>query len=199
VTPPAGRAAETHQTRGLCGDAVRRHELLLLADGAHEAECVHAEAEQPHQRDRQQGGARRERQPRPVAGPTRREHEERQRQSGRDLDPHTGGQRRRTGAHVRARRTGPRGERQRGGQREHQQRVVVRPSHRQQHEHGVQADERRRPVRRLPQSARRPRGQRHRAEAREDRDRLERPQPSCGSERYQCVAQEREQRSVGGM
>ena len=197
MTPPARRPVEPHQARGLSGDAVRRHELLLLPDGAHEAEGVHAEPEQPHECDRQQRSARRERQPRAIAGPRWREHQERQHQAGRDLDAHTGGQRRRAGTHVGARGSGPRGERQRGRQREHRQRVVVRPSHRQQQQHRVQADERRRPTRRLPESARRSGDQRHRPEARDDRDRLECPQPPCRSERHQCVAEEREQRSVG--
>jgi len=126
---------------------VRGHQLLLLADGGHEAEGVYAEAEQPHQRDRQQRGARRERQPHPLAWPGWREHEKRQHQARRDLDADARGQRRGAGAHVGARRSDPRCERQRRRQREHHQRVVVRSRYRQQHQHRIQADERRRPIR----------------------------------------------------
>ncbi len=54
MTPPAGCAAQPEQPRGLGGDAVRGHELLLLADRAEEAERVHAKAEHAEQRQREQ-------------------------------------------------------------------------------------------------------------------------------------------------
>ena len=103
MTPPARRPAEPHQPRGLGGDAVRRHELLLLADGAQEAERMHAEPEQPDERERQQ----RRRTPRApgARAPAARwcEHEERQHAGRRvTLMPDTGGQRRRAAAQVAA-------------------------------------------------------------------------------------------------
>ena len=196
MAPPARRPAEAHQAGRLGGDAVRGDELLLLADGVHEVEGVNAEAEQSHERDRQQRSAGGERQLQALARPPRREHEERQHQAGGDLDADAGGQRRCAGAHLRARRTDARRQRQRCCQGEHHQRVVVRARDREQHQHRVQADKRRRPPRRLPEPARSASDQCHRAEAREHRDHLECPHCSGRAERHQRVAEEREHRPV---
>ena len=54
MAPPARRPAQPDQARRLGGNAVRGHQLLLLADRVEEAERMHAEADQPHDRDRQQ-------------------------------------------------------------------------------------------------------------------------------------------------
>jgi hypothetical protein len=194
VAPPARRTAEPHQAGGLGGDAVGRHQLLLLADRAHEAECVPAEAQQPDQRDGEQRHARAQSNPRALARTARSEHQEWQQQAGRDLDADAGRQRRRAGAPARTR---PGCQRQRRRQRQEQQRVVVRPSDRQHEQHRVQAHERRGPASRVSEPARRPRDQRHRREARDDRDRLERPQPARKSQGDQRVAEQREQRAVG--
>jgi hypothetical protein len=196
VAPPARRPAEPHQAGGLRGDAVRRHQLLLLADRAHEAERVRAEAEQPHQRDRQQSSACPERDPRALASPRWREHEERQHQTRGDLDADAGRQRSCAGAPARIR---SRGQRQCQSQRQQQQRVVVRSADRQHEQHRVQPHKCRGPAPRVSEPTRRPRDQRHRGEAREDRDHLERPQSARKSERDQRVAQKREQRAVGGV
>jgi hypothetical protein len=194
VAPPARRPAEPHQAGGLCGDAVRCHELLLLADRAHEAERVLAEAEQSQQRDRQQSGACAERHPRALASPRWREHEERQQQTCGDLDADAGRQRSCAGAPVRIR---SRGQRQCRGQRQQQQRVVVRSADRQHEQHRVQPHECRGPAPRVSEPTRRPRDQRHRRKAREDCDHLERPQSARKSQGDQCVAEQREQRAVG--
>jgi hypothetical protein len=194
VAPPARRPVEPHQAGGLRGDAVGRHQLLLLADRAHEAERVRAEAEQPHQRERQQSGAGPERHPRTLASPRWREHEERQHQTCRDLDSDARRQRSCAGAPAWVR---ARGQRQRRGQRQEQQRVVVRSANRQHEQHRIQPHECRGPTPRVSEPARRARDQRHRGEARGDRDRLERPQPARKSQWDQRVAQKREQRAVG--
>jgi hypothetical protein len=64
-------------------------------------------------------------------------------------------------------------------------------------QHGVQPDERDRPAPRAAERARGVRDQRDRGEARGDGERLERPQRAADAERHGCVAQQREQRSVG--
>ena len=66
-------------------------------------------------------------------------------------------------------------------------------------QHGVQAHERGRPGGRATQPGARARGQRHRAEAAERGQRLERPQTARDAQRNRCVARQREQRSVGGV
>jgi hypothetical protein len=99
------------------------HELLLLADRAEEAQCVRAEADQPHRRERRQAqpGARGHRQP--LARAPGAEQQEGEQQAGRDLDPDTRDERGSGGAKARAR---PGGECQRAGEHEQDQRVVVR-------------------------------------------------------------------------
>jgi hypothetical protein len=196
VAPPARRPVEPHQAGGLRGDAVRRHQLLLLADRAHEAERVRAEAEQSDQCDRKQSTARAQRHPRALAGPRWREHEERQNETRGDLDADAGRQCSRAGAPAWVR---SRSQRQRRGQRQRQQRVVVRSADRQHEQHRVQPHERRRPAARVSEPTRRARDQRHRGEARDDRDHLERPQSARESQGDQCVAEQREQWTVRGV
>jgi len=200
MAPPARGAAQPHQSRRLGGHAVRGHHLLLLADGAEEAERVRAEADQPHHRDHQQCRPCPEHHPQSLALAGRGEHQEREHEPRGDLHSHARGQRRggRSRAAARAGRRA-RAQRERRGEREQQQRVVVRSAHRQHEQHGVQPDERGRPARRVAETPCRPRDQRHRAEAREDRQRLERPQPAREPERGERVAQQREQRPVGGV
>lgn len=173
-----------------------RDELLLLADGAEEAERVRSEADQPNRRQREQAqpGARRHRDA--LAAVLGGEHEERQHDAGRDLDADPRDQHAGAGAQARA---GPGGERERSGEQEQDQRVVVRPPDRELEQHRVQAHEGRRPAGGMAEDRGGPRDQRHRAEARADRDRLERPQPAGETQRGRRVAGEREERAVGGV
>ena len=157
---------------------------------------MRAEADQPHDRDRQQPAARAERRAHALTRARRGEHEERQHEPGRHLDAHGRRQRARRCARARARARGPR-ERER--ERQQQQRVVVRAADSQHQQHRVQAHERRRPARRASQARGRARDQRDRAEGRNDRQRLERPQAARETERYQRVADQREQRAVRGV
>jgi hypothetical protein len=157
---------------------------------------VRAEADQPDGAEREQaehGGPRHL----PAFAPARRcEHEERQRQAGRDLDADADDECCRRGAKA---RVGPRRQRQGRGEHHHDQRVVVRAADRQYEQHGVQPDERRGPAPRVPQLACGARDQRDGGEAGNDGDRLERPQPAGQAERRGGVAGEREQRPVGGV
>jgi hypothetical protein len=141
---------------------VGRHELLLFADGAEEAESVRAEADQPqrHEREQAEAGARRHSQP--LTPLPRGEHEERQRQTGGDLDRHAGHQRDRGGPEARLR---SRREREGRGEQEQDQRVVVSTADGQHEQNGVQSDEGRGPAARLAQPARRPCDQRDGSEA----------------------------------
>jgi len=188
------------------------HELLLLADRVHEPEPVHAEADHADDRDRRQRQHRVERHLPALAQARGGEHQERERQSRRDLHPHARRQRSdgRTRARPRSlvsaqrsprrlrrrRRALVRAQRKGCGEREQEQRVVVGAAHRQHEQHRVQADERRRPARGAARARGRARDQRHGAEAGEDRDRLERPQPASEPQRRYRVAREREQRTV---
>jgi hypothetical protein len=192
VAPPRRGAAEAEQARRLRGDAVGRHELLLLAEGAEETERVHAEAEHAEQTQREQadsGGERRARAP--AAGA---EHEKRQHDAGAQLDPDPGHERGR--ARARTRRCACR-EGQRGGEREHEQRVVVCPADSQHEQHGVQPHERRSPRGRTAQARGGARGQRDRAEARGGGETLQQPQPAGEPQRCREVAPKREQGTVG--
>ncbi len=193
MAPPARRAAQPHQARRLRGHAVRRHELLLLADSAEEAKRVHAEADHAHERDRQQRRARAERHARPLAHARRGKHQKRQHQPGGDL--HADARRQRARSCARA-LTCAGGERQRERQRQQQQRVVVRSTHRQHQQHRVQAHERHRPAGRVPQSPGGAPDQCDRAEARDHGERLERPQPAGEAQRHERIAEQREQRAV---
>ncbi len=75
----------------------------------------------------------------------------------------------------------------------------MRAAHRQLEQHRVQADEGRRPARGVTEPAGRPGDQRGGAEARDDRDRLEGPQPARESQGRGRVACKREQWAVGGV
>jgi hypothetical protein len=194
MAPPARRPAQPHQARCLGGHAVGRHQLLLLTHRAEEAQRVSAEADQSNGGERRQAkdGAASDAH---ALTPTRgRQHEEGQHDAGCDLDSHAGGQSQRAGAKARV----PTGcERQRGGEQQEHQRVVVGAANGQLKQHRVQAHERHGPARRAAQAAGGPRDERHRAEAREDRERLERPQPASDPQRGGRVTAEREQRAVG--
>jgi hypothetical protein len=165
---------------------------------------VRAEADQPQHRHGHERAGGGERHSHTLARAPRGEHQEGEREAGRDLDAHPGGQRRRGRTRARA-RTGrgthphcSRAQQQRGGERQQQQRVVVRSAHRQHQQHRVQPDERGRPAGGVAEAPGRPRDQRHRAEGRGDGDRLERPQPAGEPQRGDRVAEKREQRAVRG-
>jgi hypothetical protein len=54
MAPPARRTAQAEEARRLSGNAVGRHQLLLLPDRTQEAQRVRPEAQQPHRDDGQQ-------------------------------------------------------------------------------------------------------------------------------------------------
>jgi hypothetical protein len=199
VAPPAGCAAQPDHPRGLGRDAVRGHQLLLLADRAEEAERVHAEADQPHDRHRHQSRAGAQRDAHPFAFGRRGKHQEREHQPGRDLDPHADAKRGRGRAWMEAHPPRPGTQQQRGSEREHHQRVVVRATHGQHQQHRVQADERGCPARGLAQARGRLRDQRDRTEAGGHRQRLQRPQAAGEAQRGGRIAGQREQRAVRGV
>ncbi len=171
-------------------------ELLLLADGAEEAERVAAEADQTDraEHDEPERGAL-ERSP-SIARARRAEQHERQRQPGGHL--HADARHERGRGRAKARLRAGR-ERQRARQREQDQRVVVRAADGEHEQYGIEPDERRSPAPRLPQAPGGAREQRDGAEARQDGERLERPQPTGQPERDEGVAEQREQRAVGGV
>jgi hypothetical protein len=193
VSPPAGCAAQAEQACGLGGHAVDGHQLLLLAHRAEEPQCVRSEADQPQGRERRQAEPGAGRHSQALARAPGGEHKEGQHEPGRDLDPDACDHRARGGAEAWA---APRGERQRGGEQQEDQRVVVRATDGQLEQHGVQAHEGHRPTRRLTEAVGRPRDQRHRSEARGDRQRLERPQPASERQRGGRIAREGEHRAV---
>jgi hypothetical protein len=132
----------------------------------------------------------------PIARARRAEQHERQRQAGRDLHTDAGHERGR--ACAKARRGAGR-QRQGARKREQDQRVVVRTAHGEHEQHGIEPDEGRRPAARLAEAPRGHRDERNGAEAREHGERLERPQPAGEAERHEGVADQREQRPVGGV
>jgi hypothetical protein len=142
VTPPGGGAGEPDQARGLGRDAVRRHELLLLADRIQESERVRSEADQRQRTQRQQAqaGARKDRQ---TIAPRGAENQEGQQQPRSELDAHSRDER--AGGRPEA-WAGSCGERQREGQDEDDQRVVVGAADGQHEQHRVQPDKGRRPA-----------------------------------------------------
>jgi hypothetical protein len=157
---------------------------------------VHAEADQAEREHRRQTGERAGQRTQPLAALACPEHEERQREPGRDLHAGGGGQRGRGRAQPR----GPSaGESQRERHQHDQQGVVVRSSHRQHEQHRVQANERRCARGGVPEVGGRPRAQGDRREAREDGDGLHRPQAAGQAERGRGVAGEREQWAIGGV
>ncbi len=196
MAPPAGGAAQPHQPRRLGWQAVRGHQLLLFADRAEEAEGVDAEPDHAHERDRQQAERRARRHAPALAPARRRKHEEGQRKPGRDLHAHAHRQSAGARAHA-CICTG--GQRQGAGQGQQQQRVVVRPPDGQRQQHRVQAHERGRPACRQPDAVTGARDQGHRADARRDRHRLERPQGAGKPQRGGRIAGKGEQRAVGRM
>jgi hypothetical protein len=82
---------------------VHGDELLLLADGAEEAERVAAEAQQRDGAERDEAGQRRKQHARALARSARSEHEERQRKPGRQLHAHADHERRGGGTKARTR------------------------------------------------------------------------------------------------
>jgi hypothetical protein len=196
VTPPRRRAVEAHQARRLRGNAVGRHELLLLPDRAQEAERVQAEAEHRQQAQREQAEDRGAAGAQPLAPVPRAEDHERQHERGAQLHPDAGDERGHACARTRGR---ARRERERARQRRQQERVVVRAADRQHQQHRVESDERRRRRGRTSQARGGARAQGDGAEARARGDAFEEPQPAGHSHRRAHVAQEREQRPVGGV
>jgi hypothetical protein len=201
MAPPARRAAQPQQSRRLRRHAVRRHELLLLADRAQEAERMHAEAEHADERHHHQRRGRRQRHAQTLARVRRGEHQERQHQTRGDLhaDAHRQRARRCTCSSACSHGDRPPGagaQRQRQGERRQQQRVVVRATDRQHQQHRVQAHERHRPAARVPELPGGACYQRDRGEARDHGERLVCPQPARQSQRHQRVAEQREQRAV---
>jgi hypothetical protein len=194
VAPPARRAMQPHEACCLRGHAVSGHQLLLLADGAEEAECVRAKTDQSEGREQRQAQPSAPRHSQALTRAGRREHEERQCQPGGHLDPYPRDQRRRAAAKA---RIGAGCEHQRGGERQQQERVVVSAADGQLEQHRVQAHEGGGEAGAVALLPGRPRGQRHRADTRSNRDPLQGPQPAGKPEWRDRVAPEREQRAVG--
>jgi hypothetical protein len=157
---------------------------------------VAAEADQRDRAEHDETDRRACERAKPLAARTRTEHEERQRETGRDLDRDAREERRRGAAKARARACAQR-ERRRKGQQD--QRVIVRAADREHEQHRVQPDERRRPTRRVPEPPCCARDKRDRGEARDGGQRLERPQRAGQAERRRRVAEQGEQRAVGGV
>ena len=147
-------------------------ELLLLADSVEKAERVRAEADQPDGSEREQAEHGGTRHLTTFAPPRGCEHEERQHQTGGDLDAHADDERSSGGTKAGA---GPRGESQRRREHHHDQRVVVCPANREHEQHGVEPDERGSPAARLPELAGGARDEGDGDEARDDGERLEGP------------------------
>jgi len=196
MTPPARRTRKAEQARRLGGDAVRGHELLLLAERVEEAERVHAEAEHTERAQREQAEAGRRENPQALPRARRRQHEERQHQSCRQL--HADARRESSGSGAWA-GAHARGDRERDGEREHHERVVVGAADGEHEQHRVEPDERRRPARGVSEALRCAGDEPDRREARGGRETLQRPQSARDTERRRGVAGEREQRAVGGV
>jgi hypothetical protein len=196
MAPPVRRAAEPKQASGLCRHAVGRHQLLLFAHRVEEAQGVRAEADQPQRHEHDQGQAGGRGHLPPFARSWWREQQEGQRQAGGDLDRHARHQR--DGGRPKARLRSS-GERQGAREQHDDQRVVVRATHRQHEQHGVQAHEGGCPAARVTEPAGRPRDQGDGTEARRHGDGLERPQRAGQAQGCCGVAREREQRPVGGV
>jgi hypothetical protein len=172
---------------------VHGDELLLLADGAEEAERVTAEADQRDRPEHDEADRRAGERLQPLARRTRPKHEERQREPGRDLDRDARHERRRRRAKARTRAGA---QQQCRREREQDQRVVVCTADREHKQHRVQPDECCRPARRVPEPSGCSCDQRDGGEARGDSDCLERPQAAGQAERRRRVAEQREQRAV---
>ncbi len=187
---------QSEQARGLGGDAVRRDQLLLLADGVEEAECVHAEAEYADRGDDEQAERRARGDLGALARARRCEDQKRQQQPGGDLHADAGGERECARAEARA---GAGGQRQRRRERQQQQRVIVRAADGEHEQDGVEPDERRGEAGGMPEAGGRAHDQRDRGEARGDGDRLERPQAAGEPEWRGRIACERERRPIRGV
>jgi hypothetical protein len=196
VAPPCRRAAQPYKARRLGGDAVGRHKLLLLADRVEKAQRVAAEAEQRQQRQRSQAQQRAHRRPDALARVRSAKHEEGQHEAAGDLDADAGDQRRRARAQM---RVGARGEREGDGEHQQDQRVVVRAAHREHEQDRVESHERGRRRRGMTETPGRACHKRHRPEARRGGDRFEHPQAARDAERRGRVAEERVERTVGGV
>jgi hypothetical protein len=172
---------------------VHGDQLLLLADGVEKAERVAAESDQRDgsEHDEAQGGSGE--QPRALVPARRREQQERQHQSGRDL--HADAENERSDTRAQARVCAG-CERECRGERQQDRRVVVRAADGEHEQHRVQSDERRRPTGRVPEPSGGASDQCDRAETAEHGERLERPQRAADAERDGRVAEQREQRSV---
>jgi hypothetical protein len=147
-----------------------------------------AEGQQPEHRARQHAEA--------LAPAGGGEHEKRQQQPGGQLHADAGGEAHRRGA-VAGRRTGRQEQSER--EREQDQGVVVRARHRHHEQHRVQADKRSGPSPRVAQAAGGPCDERDRREARQRRERFEDPQAGGEAERRRGIADEREERTIGGV
>lgn len=132
----------------------------------------------------------------PIAPTWRTEQHERQRQAGADLHADARHERR-GGRAIPRRRAGC--QRERARQREQDQRVVVGAADGEHEQHGIEPDEGRRPAARLPQAPGGECDECDGSEARQHGERLERPQPAGQPERHEGVAEQREQRTVGGV
>jgi hypothetical protein len=154
VSPPGRHATEPNKTSGLGGNAVCRHQLLLLAQRTQKAKRMWAEADDSHDSKQHKRPASPSGNARTLTPGRRGEHHERQHEPGRGLhaypDHEQGGCRakvcrvRRNGCAPRA-RGGHAGfascQRQRPGQDQQHERVVVRAPHGKPKQHGIQADE----------------------------------------------------------
>jgi hypothetical protein len=157
---------------------------------------MHAEADQADRGERHEAEHSTTRDAQSLARARSREHEEGQHETRCELHAHACDQCAGGGAKARA----PACAQQQGEpERQQDERVVMRAADRQHQQHRVQPDEGSRAVRRVPETRRRPRDQRHRAEARGDRHRFQQPQAAGEAQRSGHIARKREQRAVGGM
>jgi hypothetical protein len=157
---------------------------------------VRAEADNRHHGQQRQCAHRATSHAHPLAPARRSEHDERQHEPRRCLHSHARHDHHRRRAQARG---DARGEGQRTGQHEQHERVVVGAGDRQLEQHRVASDEHGRQLRRAVHPLRRACRQRDRREARQDRERLQCPQPSREPQPRQRVAGEREQRAIGRM
>ena len=79
---------------------MHRHQLLLLAERAQEAQGVHAKADQPDDRESHQTQRRADSDAQALTRPGSAEQHERQREPRRELHPHGTHERCRRGSHV---------------------------------------------------------------------------------------------------
>ncbi len=199
MAPPRRGALKPEQARRLGGHAVRGDQLLLLAERAEEPQRVRSEPDHAHCGDCHETARARHCDAPALTGAAPAQHQERQQQAGRELDPHAAGQRERRPARSlrrRARTRAGRAQQQCEAEREQQQRVVVRAADRHHQEHRVQPEERQRERARVPEPPGRLGRQPDRAEAAEDGERLQRPEPAGEPQRRSRIAHQREQRAV---